>query len=311
VIPTFGTLFGEPIPPYFVLLSVAFMACAWVGVRWARREGHDSEVIIDLALVSVISGVAGARLAHVFLDGFFWDYVHLCTDPSQVSWPITQSECLSEAVAGRWDVARSVCVPTHTDCFAWAKFWQGGLTWYGGMVLGIAYGVHFLRKEKFPLWKGLDYAGMVLPLGLFFGRLGCFFGGCCFGSPTEAWYGVSFPGWSPASEEQWRAHLLSSPSLASLPVIPTQLLEAAGSLAIAAWAILYAMPRKRFDGQVICAALSLYAVLRFGLEFLRADDRGGVWALSSSQWIGFLVIAVAAAVYRPLARRARSIESRA
>jgi phosphatidylglycerol:prolipoprotein diacylglycerol transferase len=302
VIPTFGEIFGEPIPAYFAMLMAAFAACTWFAVRWAKRERRDHDVLIDLALISLITGVAGARIAHVLFDGFLMDYVHLCTDPSQVAWPITPEQCASEWVQGRWDEAASVCRPTEGDCFAWAKFWQGGLTWYGGMIGGIAYGMYFLKKEGFPRIKTLDMGGMVLPLGLFFGRMGCWFGGCCFGQPSDAWWAVSFPPWSPASESQWRAHLLSHPSEASLPVIPTQLLEGFGSLVLAFVIIGLVEPRKRFDGQVFCISMIGYAILRFGLEFLRADDRGGMLALSTSQWISILLVVAVGAAWPVLQR---------
>lgn len=305
MIPTFGEIFGEPIPAYFAMLMAAFAACTWFAVRWAKRERRDHEVLIDLALISLITGVAGSRLAHVFFDGFFMDYVHLCTDPAQVAWHITREQCESEWVQGAWDAAASVCRPTEPDCFAWAKFWQGGLTWYGGMVLGVGYAMYFLKKEGFPRIKTLDMAGMILPLGLFFGRLGCWFGGCCFGQPTDDWFGVSFPAWSPASEAQWRAHVLDHPSHASLPVIPTQLLEAGGSLLIAFVIIGWLEPRKRFEGQVFCVSMAAYAVLRFVLEFFRADDRGGVGVLSTSQWIGIVIVAAAAALWPVLKRRSQ------
>lgn len=175
------------------------------------------------------------------------------------------------------------------------KFWNGGLTYYGGLLAAAIFAVWFLKRESFPFWKAADMAGMVIPVGLFFGRLGCFFGGCCFGLPTHGRWGVSFPGGSAASYQQFEAHLLSSKELPSLPVYPTQLFEAAGCLAIAALAALWIHPRKRFDGQVFCAFLALYAALRFGLEYLRADDRGGWIGLSTSQWIGLLA-AVAAIV---------------
>jgi phosphatidylglycerol:prolipoprotein diacylglycerol transferase len=157
--------------------------------------------------------------------------------------------------------------------------------------------MHFFRKEGFPRLKALDLAGLVLPLGLFFGRLGCWFGGCCFGLVTEHPLGVSFPAWSPASEQQWRDHLLEHPSEPSLPVYPTQLMEALGSLAIAFVAIGLVHPRKRFDGQVFCVSMALYALLRFGLEFLRADDRGIYAGLATSQWISLVLIAFVAFVW--------------
>lgn len=310
MIPTFGEMFGEPMPAYFVMLMAAFAACTGIGVRWAKRENRDHDVLIDLALISLITGVAGARMAHVLFDGYLLDYVHLCTDPAQVAWRITEEQCASDFVQGRWDAAAGVCRPVERDCFAWARFWQGGLTWYGGMVLGVGYAMHFLKKEGFPRLKALDLGGMILPVGLFFGRLGCWFGGCCFGRPTDGWWGVSFPPWSPASEKQWQLGLLPHPSYPSLPVIPTQLLEAGGSLAIAFITIGWIQPRKRFDGQTFCVSMVLYAVLRFVLELFRADDRGGALALSTSQWIGILIVAGAIAFWPVLRRRAEAERAR-
>ena len=59
----------------------------------------------------LLAGVVGARLLHVFADGYFWDYVHLCTDPSQVDWKITEQECASSRYAGRLGRGRAMCHP--------------------------------------------------------------------------------------------------------------------------------------------------------------------------------------------------------
>lgn len=239
----------------------------------------------------LIFGVGGARILHVIADGYFWDYVHLCTDPSLVDWPYAEAECVS--VGGAWDAA-SGCHPAETDCFAWAKFWAGGLTYYGGFI-GAALGAFWLlRRDRFPFWKAADMAGFAVPLGLAFGRVGCFLGGCCFGARCDSAWGVSFPAHSPASEAQAKLGLLPSAGLASLPVHPTQLYEALGAIAISLFAFHIASKTKRYDGQVFFVFVALYAVLRFVLEFFRADDRGGIGVLSTSQWIGAVLLVVAA-----------------
>jgi phosphatidylglycerol:prolipoprotein diacylglycerol transferase len=118
---------------------------------------------------------------------------------------------------------------------------------------------------------------------------------------------VSFPEWSPASEQQWRDGLLAAPSLASLPVWPTQLMESLGSLLIAFIAIGVVQPRKRFHGQVFAISFGLYAILRFGLEFLRADDRGIYAGLATSQWISLGMLAFCGLVWvRASAHAARA-----
>ena len=61
--------------------------------------------------------------------------------------------------------------------------------------------------------------------------------------------------------------------------------------------LLWLHPRKRYDGQVFVAFLGLYAIGRFLLEFLRADDRGGLFGLSTSQLIGVALVVVAAYIH--------------
>lgn len=300
--PEFGHVFGEPIPAYFALLSLGFVLATLIAARWAKRNGLDHEVIIDLGLVAVLGGVAGARVLHVIADGYFWDYVHLCTDPSLVVWRTVTDHAECTSLKGAWDAARGVCHAAERDCFAWAEFWNGGLAYYGGLIAASAAGLWLLRRDRFPLAKTCDAVGTVMPIGLFFGRLGCFFGGCCFGSVTESRFALSFPAYSAASEKQFRDGLLASKSLASLPVHPTQLYEAAGCLAIAALLALGLAPRKRFDGQVMLAFLALYALLRFALEYLRDDDRGGVLGLSTSQLIGVAVLGLVTGLWARLAR---------
>ena len=293
-------------PSYFVFLLSGFLFATAVGALWARRIGEDPDVIVDLGLAMLLAGVVGARILHVLADGYFWDYVHMCTDPSKVDWPLDQSECLSPAYDGVWDTAKAVCHPRSADCFAWAKFWAGGLTYYGGL-LGAALAAWFLlKRDRFPFWKGADMAGFTVPLGLAFGRMGCLMAGCCFGATCDLPWAISFPGRSPASEAEFKAHLLASPRGWSLPVHPTQIYESAASLAIAAACLLWIHPRKRYDGQVFAAFLALYAVARFFIEFLRRDDRGGLLGLSTSQLLGVAMVALAAAVHVVRGGRART-----
>jgi phosphatidylglycerol:prolipoprotein diacylglycerol transferase len=311
MLPTFGELFGEPIPAYFVMLMGGYGAATIVAARLAKRQSLDHDVIIDLALLSLISGVLGARILHVFADGYFWDYVHLCTDPDLVIWRAVTSAQECKQLGGRWDEVGSACHAVTRDCFAWAEFWNGGLAYYGGLIVASATGIAFLRREGFPLGKGVDLVGAVLPIGLFFGRLGCFLGGCCFGLPTDSSFGLSFPAGSPASYEQAEAGLLHDKALASLPVHPTQLYEALGCLCLATWLLLRTHPNKRFDGQVMLIFLIDYAVLRFVLEYWRADDRGVFFGLSTSQWIGLAIITMAALAYPRVAKLARLAPLRA
>jgi phosphatidylglycerol:prolipoprotein diacylglycerol transferase len=300
--PELFNAFDIAFPSYFVLLLSGFLFATTVGVLWARRVGEDPDVIVDLGLSTLLMGVVGARLLHVFADGYFWDYVHLCTDPGRVDVRITRSDCLGD-YGGVWDAAKGLCHPAAADCFAWAKFWAGGLTYYGGFLGALVSSWYLLKKDEFPYWRAADMAGIVVPLGLAFGRMGCLLAGCCFGARTSGALGLIFPAGSPASEAQFKAGELSSMHLASWPVHPTQIYESAGSLLIAAICLVYVHPRKRYDGQVFLAFVALYAAMRFFLEILRRDDRGGFFGLSTSQLIGLALLAGAIAIHRRLGPR--------
>jgi len=303
--PELFSLFGVGFPAYFTLLTTGFLFATTLAVLWARRIGENADVMVDLGIAMLIAGVAGGRLLHVLADGYFWDYVHLCTDPLRVDWPLQKAECVSPAYGGVWDDARHICHPGTADCFAWAKFWAGGLTYYGGLI-GASLGAWFLlKRDRFPFWKAADMAGFAVPLGLGFGRMGCLLAGCCYGSPTSLPWGLSFPPRSPASEGQFKAHVLSSYASWSHPVHPTQIYESAASLAIAAFCLYYVHPRKRYDGQVFVAFLVLYAVARFVIEFWRDDDRGGMLHLSTSQLLGIVLVGAAFAVHRTARLRLR------
>lgn len=311
--PRLFSLFDFGFPSYFVLLVTGFVLATAIGVMWARRVGQNPDVIVDLGIAMLIAGVVGARIGHVLFDGMFWDYVHLCTDPGQVLWKIPRAECLrvvepgflggGGGTVGHWDAAVQACrPPAEPDCLAVLRF-SGGLTYYGGFI-GAAVAAYFLlKRDRFPFFRAADMAGMVVPFGLGFGRLGCTLGGCCFGRPFHGAWALVFPPHSPAVDKQWQMGLLDATSHPSLPVHPTQLYEAFGAFVISAVLVFFVHGRKRYDGHVFVLFVTLYAALRFFLEFFRADDRGTLLGLSTSQFLGAALVVAALAAHRFLSRR--------
>ena len=94
-------------------------------------------------------------------------------------------------------------------------------------------------------------------------------------------------------------------SPAKVPVLPTQLYEAIALLAISAVCMFVIHPRKRFDGQVFCISMIAYSVVRFFLEYLRADERGELFWFSTSQWVGIAIVAFMIVLWVRLAKHAR------
>ena len=166
---------------------------------------------------------------------------------------------------------------------------QGGLMFYGGFILSfVIFFVWCFAKKENPL-KLADLLAAVIPLGHAFGRIGCFFYGCCYGRDSNAWCAVTFPMGSPSWYEHGRK---------MVSVLPTQLFEAAALLALFGGLMWVWRGRKTQDGRrwgnglILGLYLCGYAVIRFGIEILRGDPRAAVGPFSISQAIsiGMLII---------------------
>lgn len=183
-------------------------------------------------------------------------------------------------------------------------------------------------------------ADVVVPAAVFasaIGYLGCFLAGCCFGdvvgsaaqlaaqadpqlrlqaqtlpalSPQGLPWAVHFPPGSVVYGWQLALGLISPGAASTLPVHPVQLYESAAALLLCA-ALLRLQPRFRRDGSLALAGFAAYAVLAFGLQFVRADSALVLGPLTATQlvYLGWLAAAMALALLaRSGASAARSSE---
>ena len=157
------------------------------------------------------------------------------------------------------------------------KLWEGGLVFYGGLILAAMVGLVYMRRHRLPIWKLADLISPLIALGLFFGRIGCFLAGCCYGKETSLPWGVVFR---------------NPESLARLnvPLHPTQLYDSVNGLAIFFF-LSWMQKRKAFDGQIFWLFLLLYSITRFLVEMVRGDPRGFLFegSLSTSQAVGVVL----------------------
>ena len=167
---------------------------------------------------------------------------------------------------------------------------RAGGVFYSGFIAAVLFAWWYVRVYHLPLWKVFDAYAPGIALGLGIGRLGCFAAGCDYGKPTESALGVIFT--NPI------AHQASGTPL-GIRLHPTQIYESLACVLVFA-ILMWLYRRKTFDGQIFAAYLALYAVARFGLEFLRGDrDRGFLFGdtVSTSQFIAVLAMGVAAVLY--------------
>ena len=158
--------------------------------------------------------------------------------------------------------------------------WTWSMTFYGGVIGGVLafflmYRYFFLRMNETIIDKLFVIVPGAISLGHAFGRLGCFFNGCCYGVETDKWFGVLFPGFSHK-------------------VIPTQLFEMIFLSILAGILLFFAF--KYNSKWTMPIYLISYSLFRFIIEFYRGDERGQIGVLSPSQYISIILFAVGVAM---------------
>ncbi len=144
-----GSIF---IPTYYLLISLGSLA----GVNWfLRRTPPDEEGTgINLALLSLICGFAGARLMHILFEA-----------------PHVYAE----------------------DPWLALKVWEGGFVFYGGLLAALFAAFLYCKHHILNTAVWLDRASLPVGLAYAIGRIGCFFNGCCYGKVCTLKWAARFP----------------------------------------------------------------------------------------------------------------------
>jgi phosphatidylglycerol:prolipoprotein diacylglycerol transferase len=236
---------------YGFLIALGFVLAVEVIRRLAIRSELNPEKMVEFCYGLLFIGFLGARLLYIIT---------------------------------RWSEFAS-------DPIAILKVWEGGLVFLGGPIADIPYLFWIFRKSRLPVWKSLDVFAPGLVLAHSVGRLGCLAAGCCYGKPTESFFGIKL-----YSE-------LVEPYLRGIPLHPTQLYESF-SLFILFLGLIWIHRKKLFDGQVALAYLLIYPMIRSIIEVFRGDQiRGFVIddVLSTSQFISiFIFLGAGIALWRRL-----------
>jgi len=257
-----------PVYGYGLMLVVAVLLALRLAKFIAPRFGIDPEHFVTLAFIALFAGIVGARASHILEN---WSTY---TDPTR-------------------SVAQNVKAMVNLQ--------QGGLTYYGGFLLGLPSCVAYGIWKKMPVLRSMDVSAPCLMVGLGVGRIGCFLNGCCWGALCAAPWAVQFPYESPPYVYQVEKKLIAPPAellvesvdgtpgvltrgevgrdarlalLArgqhSLPIHPVQIYSLITALLIAGacTAMLTLSPR---PGLVFAVMMVLEGAGRFCLELLRVE----------------------------------------
>lgn len=139
-----------------------------------------------------------------------------------------------------------------------------------GLIVGLLIAKHWLKFEH----SVLDNLAYAIPIGFAITRLGCLFGGCCYGTETDLpWavqYGNNFKVFQMQAVD---LHVPLSSSL-SLPMHPTQIYDMLFCLII--FFLVY-LTRKTWkaEGSRFLFAILCYTIFRFFNEFFRDSSALG------------------------------------
>ena len=162
------------------------------------------------------------------------------------------------------------------------RIWQGGLMWQGGLLGGALAGIIHFHRRKTPVLLAADVLAPGIALGQAFGRVGCFFAGCCHGAACVKPWAVTF-------------HAADSLAPTGVPLHPTQLYDAWLNALIAV-VLMWLAGRTTFlpgRGRLAGLYLTLASAARLIVEPFRADARGagiGSWSATALMAAGLFVI---------------------
>ncbi|MBE0439016.1 MAG: prolipoprotein diacylglyceryl transferase [Gammaproteobacteria bacterium] len=211
---------------YGLMYLSGFIAAWWLGKIRATRFGWTATQVEDMLFYGAIGVIIGGRLGYAL----FYDLANTIANPFNI-----------------------------------VKVWQGGMSFHGGLIgVLLAFG-WFSRKTGKTYFEISDFIAPLVPLGLFFGRIGNFINGELWGKVSDVPWAMVFPAGGPLARH------------------PSQLYQACLeglALFIILW-IFSARPRPA--GAISGLFLIAYAVFRFLIEFVRVPDQqyGYFW----SDWL--------------------------
>ena len=229
------------IPSYGLMIVIGIVLANLIALCVLKKLNQDTNDFIILEAYAFLGGFIGAKI------------LYLVVSFKQIEWKrITEIEYFNQLM-------------------------QSGFVFYGGLILAFVFVLGAGKLHKLPVTEFMRNFIFLVPFIHCFGRIGCFFAGCCYGIPYNGIGAVVFP-----------EHSLAIPGVHLFPV---QLVEAVLLMIISLTILLLQL--KLGWKYTIETYLITYGIVRFVLELFRYDYRGSLYMFSTSQWISLLLIVAA------------------
>lgn len=143
-----------PIQVWGVLVALGFVIGAKASEWRLKKLGLEHKVIFDMLGWMILWAMIASRLTHVLL----YEPAYYLQHPMAI-----------------------------------LRFWEGGLSIYGGLVAATVTGVVLLKRREFDLHRYADATIFGLPIGFAIGRIGCFLIHDHPGTATHFFLGIKYP----------------------------------------------------------------------------------------------------------------------
>ncbi len=137
-----------------LFVALGFLFGGYISGQFAKKQGLDVKIILDLFVWVMIASIIGARLGYIF----FYASTDILMRPLEI--------------------------------FA---IWNGGMSVFGGFIGAILAAIWYLRKRKVNVYHYAEASLFGLPFGLWIGRIGCFLIHDHPGTATDFVLGVEYP----------------------------------------------------------------------------------------------------------------------
>lgn len=254
------SVFGFEIAYYGIIIGAAILIGFAIATAEAKRTGQNPDDYLDMGIIGVIAGIAGARIYFVIFS---------------------------------WDLYKDSIL----DIF---NLRQGGLAIYGGVIGAVIATFVLARVKRLSPFQILDTVALAILNGQMLGRWGNFFNREAFGEYTDGLFAMRLPLDAVRSgdvTEMMREHIQRIDGVSYIQAHPTFLYESVWCCILLIILFQY-RKHKKYEGELFLLYIFGYALGRVWIEGLRTDQLllPGIGLPVSQLLAGCIVILAGAAL---------------
>ena len=242
-------LIGKEFPTYGLIALVGILLFGTYVISNGKKNKFDEVDLIKCLIISALGSFIGAHLLYFVTK--IKDFIYVLKNLSLIK--------------------------SFKQVIEVFNYLYGGWVFYGGLIGGIVALIVYLKIHNKKVLPYINLCAPAVPLFHFFGRVGCFFAGCCYG--IESKFGITF-------------HHSEIPYANGVKRFPIQLVEAFFCLLLFFF-LDFIFRKTKYNNITAYLYLIIYPIGRFIIEFFRGDEyRGFLWKLSTSQWISIIILMI-------------------